>query len=74
MQRLLYEQSSLLTFEVGRHRGQTSYTLDMPCSAKYCATDSEPYSILTLMQCCFQSHKPVLHATLAVRAVTPTPF
>ena len=60
MQHLLYQQSSLLTFEVGRQQAQTSHTLDMSYSATHFATDSEAYSFLTLMHCCFQSDKPVL--------------
>ena len=74
MQHLLYQQSPLLPFEVGRQQAQTSHTLDMLYSATHCATDSEAYSILTLMHCCFQPHKPVLNATLAVTAVTPNDF
>ncbi len=74
MQHLLYQQSPLMTFEVGRQQAQTSHTLDMLYSATHCATDSEAYSMLTLMHCCLQSHKPVLNETLAVPAVTPTDF
>ena len=72
MQHLLYQQSPLLPFEVGRQQAQTSHTLDMSYSATHFATDSEAYSFLTLMQCCLQSQKPVLNETLAVSAVTPT--
>ena len=74
MKHLLYQQSPLLTFEVGRQQAQTSQTLDMPYSATHLALDSEAYSFLTLMHCCFQPLKPVLHATLAVSAVIPTDF
>ncbi len=66
MQHLLYEHSPLLPFEVGRKQAQTSHTLDMSYSATHCATDSEAYSFLTLIQCCLQSHKPVMNETLAV--------
>ncbi len=74
MTHLLYQQSPLLTFEVGRQQAQTSHTLDMSYSATHCATDSEAYSIMTFMHCCFKSHKPVLNEILAVSAVTPTDF